>query len=44
MTFFFFVGASTEDERYYLAVGDPILVTDSGYERLTALPRELWIA
>jgi Xaa-Pro dipeptidase len=44
MTFFFFVGAPTEDERYYLAVGDPVLVTDSGYELLTALPRELWIA
>jgi Xaa-Pro dipeptidase len=44
MTFFFFVGAPTEDERYYLAVGDPVLVTDSGFELLTALPRELWLA
>jgi Xaa-Pro dipeptidase len=44
MTFFFFVGAPTEDERFYIAVGDPVLVTDSGFELLTTLPRELWIA
>lgn len=44
MTFFFFVGAPTEDERYYMAVGDPVLVTGAGFELLTALPRELWLA
>ena len=43
MTFFYFVGAPTEGEDVYLAVGDPILVTESGYERLSKLPRELWI-
>jgi len=44
MTFFFFVGAPTPDERAYLAVGDPMLVTPTGHERLSKLPRELWIA
>lgn len=42
MTVFFFVGAPTEDERHYLAVGDPVLVTDAGHEILSALPRDLW--
>ena len=43
MTFFHFVGAPTEAEDTYLAVGDPILVTETGYERLSGLPRELWL-
>ena len=43
MTFFHFVGAPTEAEDAYLAVGDPILVTETGYERLSRLPRELWL-
>jgi Xaa-Pro dipeptidase len=43
MTFFHFVGAPTEAEDVYLAVGDPILVTATGYEPLSHLPRELWM-
>jgi hypothetical protein len=43
MTFFYFVGAPTEQEDAYLAVGDPMLVTASGFENLSQLPRELWV-
>jgi Xaa-Pro dipeptidase len=42
MTFFYMVGAQLEDGSGYLAVGDPVLVTSTGCEYLSALPRELW--
>jgi Xaa-Pro dipeptidase len=44
MTFFYFAGAPTNEDDLYLAVGDPILVTETAFERLSQLPRELWVA
>jgi Xaa-Pro dipeptidase len=43
MTFLLHSGLISPDGSFYAALGDPVLVTDTGVERLTALDRELVI-
>jgi len=41
MTFLFHAGLLAPDASFYVALGDPVLVTATGHERLTRLPRDL---
>jgi Xaa-Pro dipeptidase len=43
MTFLFHAGLLAPEGDVYVALGDPVLVTATGHERLTRLPRELTI-
>ena len=43
MTFMLYDGAFAEDQSFYFSLGDPILVTPTGCERLSKFPRELTI-
>jgi hypothetical protein len=43
MTFLFHAGLLAPEGALYVALGDPILVTAGGYERLTGLSRELTV-
>src|SRR5215831_4388933 len=43
MTFLFHSGLVAPDSSVYVALGDPVLVTDTGVERLTSLDRELTV-
>jgi Xaa-Pro aminopeptidase len=43
MTFLFHSGLLAPDASVYVALGDPVLITDTGVERLTGLDRELTI-
>jgi Xaa-Pro dipeptidase len=43
MTFLFHSGLLAPDSSVYVALGDPVLVTDTGVERLTRLERDLTI-
>lgn len=43
MTFLFHAGLLAPEGDVYVALGDPVLVTATGYERLTRLPRELTV-
>jgi Xaa-Pro dipeptidase len=43
MTFLFHAGLLAPERDVYVALGDPVLVTRSGYERLTRLSRELTV-
>jgi Xaa-Pro dipeptidase len=38
MTIFYFIGSLTADARASLYVGEPVLVTESGYERVSKTP------
>jgi Xaa-Pro dipeptidase len=41
MSFFLFVGLLNSDESFFVMAGDPVLVTATGYERLTSLSQAL---
>jgi ectoine hydrolase len=43
MAFLMYDGAFAEDQSFYFSLGDPVLVTSTGYERLSKLPRELTV-
>jgi Xaa-Pro dipeptidase len=43
MTFLFHAGLLAPEGDVYVALGDPVLVTATGHERLTRLPRELTV-
>jgi hypothetical protein len=43
MTFLFHAGLLAPEHDVYVALGDPVLVTGTGHERLTRLPRELTV-
>ena len=43
MTFLFHAGLVSPEHDVYVALGDPVLVSVTGHERLTRLPRELTI-
>ncbi len=43
MTFLFHAGLLAPEGDVYVALGDPVLVTAAGYERLTRLSRELTV-
>jgi Xaa-Pro dipeptidase len=43
MTFLFHSGLLAPDASVYVALGDPVLITDTGVERLTALDRDLTV-
>jgi Xaa-Pro dipeptidase len=43
MTFLFHAGLLATDGSVYVAIGDPVLITESGHERLTTIDRALTV-